>query len=75
MIGTLVRRQVMQYREQDLRYDAENDNLEAEFVRRQAKGKQYRRKRSIRATRRRSKASASKPGCGIGARRHHRWSW
>jgi hypothetical protein len=65
----------MRYRDQEFSYDSENDNLEAEFVRQQSSGKQYRRKRSIRATRRSAKASAAKPGCGMGARRHHRWTW
>ena len=65
----------MQYRYQEFSYDSENENPEAEFVRQQASGKQYCRKRSIRATRRSAKATASKPGCGIGARRHNRWTW
>src|SRR5262245_9775401 len=59
-------KRVMRYRDHEISYDAENGNLEAEFVRQQASGKQYRRKRSIRATRRSVKATASKPGCGIG---------
>jgi hypothetical protein len=66
----------MQYRDHELSYDSENENLEVEFVRQQAGGKQYRRKGSIRATRRRStKASSTKPGCGLGARRNRRWTW
>jgi hypothetical protein len=65
----------MRYRDHEIRYESENDSLEAEFVRQQTSGKQDRRKRSIRATRRSTKASALKPGCGIGARRHHRWTW
>ena len=66
----------MQYREQELQYDSENDELTAEFTRQQAAGKQYCRKRSAVATRRRSsKAPGSRPGCGIGARRNRRWTW
>jgi hypothetical protein len=76
MIVGPVRKQVMQYRDHELSYDSENENFEVEFVRQQAGGKQYRRKRSIRATRRRAtKTSSSKPGCGLGARRNHRWTW
>ena len=56
----------MRYRDQEFSYDSENDNLEAEFVRQQASGKQYRHKRSIRAMRRSVKASTTNPGCGMG---------
>ena len=65
----------MQYREHELRYEADNEELETEFVRQQAAGKQYRRKRSIHATRRRSAKNGSHPGCGISARRNRRWTW
>jgi hypothetical protein len=75
VIETVQETRVMRYRDHEIRYESENDNLEAEFVRQQSSGKQYRRKRSIRATRRSTKASVTKPGCGIGARRHHRWTW
>lgn len=76
MNAVVVRRIVMQYRDHELRYDADNDQLDAEFVRQQSAGKQYRRKRSICATRRRvSKAAGPHPGPGIGGRRNHRWTW
>jgi hypothetical protein len=66
----------MQYRESEFRYDAVNEEYEADFVRQPSDGRQYSRKRSVRATRRRtSKSSAAHPGCGMGARRKHRWTW
>ena len=65
----------MQYRGQEFQYDAENSEVDAETGRKPpSAGNQYRRKRSIQATRRRSK-SANQPGCGIGARRNNRWTW
>ena len=66
----------MQYRDSAIQYDAELEELEAGFLREPTDGKQYRRKRSMRATHRRSSKSAvSIPGCGIGARRQKRWTW
>jgi hypothetical protein len=63
----------MQYRDQEVRYDSDSDELEAE-VQRQSDGKQYRAKRSAKPSRRRPDKS-NKPGCGISARRNHRWTW
>jgi hypothetical protein len=66
----------MQYRDSAIQYDSEHEEFEAALVREPADGKQYRRKRSMRATRRRSsKSAASNPGCGMGARRQKRWTW
>lgn len=66
----------MQYRDSEIHYDSDSEKLEAELTRDAADGKQYRRKRSARATRKRTaKRSASNPGCGIGARRQRRWTW
>ncbi len=63
----------MQYRDHDFRYDSDSDELETE-ARRQQEDKQYRSKRSAKPTRRRV-AKPTHPGCGIAARRNHRWSW
>lgn len=72
----LIRRKVMQYRGHEAEYVSESGDPEAEFVEQQHEKKQYRRKRSIRATRRRrSKAGGSRPSCGMGARRNKRWTW
>jgi hypothetical protein len=63
----------MQYRDHEFRYDSESEQLEAEALREQKDGKQYRAKRSAKPSRRRTKTSH--PSCGISARRNHRWTW
>jgi hypothetical protein len=66
----------MQYRDSELRYDSESDELDLQFTRQKVDGRQYRRKRSVNATRSHStKSSGARPDCGIGARRNRRWSW
>jgi len=76
MKAMIARRTEMKYRDSEIRYDSDSEHLEAELVRDSAVGKQYRRKRSIQATRKRAaKATASNPGCGMGARRQRRWTW
>jgi hypothetical protein len=74
MNAVIQRRPVMQYRDQEIRYDSDSEELEAEVERQQNDGKQYRTKRSAKPTRRRS-AKSPQPGCGISARRNHRWTW
>lgn len=74
MNAVIQRRPVMQYREHEIRYDSDSDEMEADVRRQENDGKQYRTKRSAKPNRRRSSKSA-KPGCGMGARRNHRWSW
>ena len=65
----------MQYRDQAFRYDSDTlIELEAEFVRELAEGKQYRQKRSS-APKRRKSPKASNPGCGIAGRKNHQWNW
>jgi hypothetical protein len=65
----------MQYRDQAFRYDSESlIELEAEFVRDLAEGKQYRQKRSSGQKRRKS-PKASNPGCGMSARKNRHWDW
>jgi hypothetical protein len=65
----------MQYRGQEFQYDVEDNELGQSTRTSDSSGdKEYRRKRSIRAKRRRTK-NANHPGCGIGARRNNRWSW
>jgi hypothetical protein len=64
----------MQYRDQEIRYDSDSDEIEAEGQRKQNDGKQYRTKRSAKPSRR-GPAKSSHPGCGISARRNRRWSW
>jgi hypothetical protein len=73
MNAVLVRRKVMKYRELEFRYDS--DNFDPESGEKETSGKEYRRKRPIRASRRRKSKPANHPGCGIGARRNNRWSW
>lgn len=65
----------MQYRDLEFRYDAD-DTLEpdSEYTRQMASKKQYSQKRKPQLKRRKS-AKSSHPGCGMGARRNHRWSW
>jgi hypothetical protein len=71
-----VRRNEMQYRDSELRYDSESDELDLQFTRQKVDGRQYRRKRSVNATRSHStKSPGTRPDCGIGARRNRRWSW
>ena len=75
MTSTVVRRNVMEYRDHEFRYDA--DNLlepDAESVRQLSEGKQYRQQRSVRPKRRKA-PKATHPGCGMGARRNRRWTW
>jgi hypothetical protein len=64
----------MQYRDQEFRYDSDSDALDADYVRQQNDGKQYRSKRSAKPTRRRT-PKTSHPGCGIAGRRNRRWTW
>jgi hypothetical protein len=65
----------MQYRGQEFSYDTDGSDYGCEARTQESSGdKQYRRKRSIKATRRRTK-SPNQPGCGIGARRNNRWTW
>ena len=64
----------MQYRDHEIRYDSDSEELEVEALRQQTDGKQYRSKRSAKPSRRRP-SKASQPGCGISARRNHRWTW
>ena len=65
----------MQYRDHEIRYDSDSDELEAEILRSQKDGKQYRSKRSAKPSRRSTPKTSDRPGCGIAARRNHRWSW
>lgn len=65
----------MQYRDLEIRYDSDSDEMEAEVRRQENGGKQYRAKRSAKPTRRRANKSSNQPGCGMAARRNHRWSW
>ena len=64
----------MKYRDHEIRYDSDSDDLEAEALSRQQDGKQYRAKRSAKPSRR-SSAKPERPGCGIAARRNRRWAW
>jgi hypothetical protein len=64
----------MQYRDHEIRYDSDSEEFE-EAQRQQNEGKQYRTKRSAKPSRRRASKSQNQPGCGISARRNHRWSW
>jgi hypothetical protein len=76
MNAVLLRRKIMQYRGHDFQYESDNDALEPETAQEPTSGKEYRRKRSMQATRRNtSKEPKNRPGCGIGARRNHRWTW
>jgi hypothetical protein len=71
---TAVRRNVMQYRDHEFRYDAEQLlDIDSDYAK-TANGKQYVQKRSVRPKRRRS-PKASHPGCGMGARRGRKWAW
>jgi hypothetical protein len=64
----------MQYRDHEIRYDSDSEELETEASRQQNDGKQYRSKRSAKPKRHRS-VKTTQPGCGISARRNRRWSW
>ena len=64
----------MKYRDHEIRYDSDSDELETEATREQSEGKNYRSKRSAKPSRRRV-SKTTQPGCGISARRNHRWSW
>jgi len=65
----------MKYRDQESRYDSDMLlELENEFVRETADGKQYRQKRSGNPKRRKA-PKASHPGHGIGGRRNRHWTW
>lgn len=76
MNAVLVGIEVMKYRDQRFQYEWDADGIDAVSVRRQTAGKQYCRKRLIRATHRSTrKSAANKPGCGIGARHRKRWNW
>ena len=65
MNAVMLRRPVMQYRDQEFRYESEGDELDTESVRQQTDGKQYRSKRS-------SKASSSPSAEGNSSRPRHR---
>jgi hypothetical protein len=72
---TVVRRVVMEYRDQEFRYDADEImEPHADYIRQVAGGKQYMQKRSVRPKRRRS-PKAAHPGNGMGARRNRHWTW
>jgi hypothetical protein len=65
----------IQYCDQAFRYDSDTLlELESEFVRELADGKQYRQKRSS-SQKRRKAPKASSPGCGMAGRCNRRWSW
>lgn len=74
MNAVILRRPVMQYRDHEIRYDSDSDELEAEALRQQNEGKQYRTKRSAKPSRRRV-VKPTHPGYGIAGRRNHRWTW
>ena len=65
----------MEYRDHEFRYDAEDIEPETEHIRQLSEGKQYSQKRSVHRPKRRKAPKAAHPGCGIGARRNHRWTW
>ncbi len=67
----------MQYRDHEFRYDSDSEEIDAEAIRDQKNGKQYRAKRSAKLSRRRgtTKSSPSHPGCGMAGRRNRRWGW
>jgi hypothetical protein len=74
MNSTAPRSPGIQYRDQAFRYDSDTLlELESEFVRALSGGKQYRQKRS--GVSKRKPPKGSHPGCGIGGRRNHRWTW
>jgi hypothetical protein len=75
MNSTVARRNVMEYRDQEFRYDAERlFELESDCVRKLSESKQYRQKRSTRPKRRKAPRAAH-PGYGIGGRRQRHWTW
>jgi hypothetical protein len=64
----------MQARDLELQYQLDNDDLVTEAAKQQSSGKQYRARRSFKASRRRV-PKASHPGYGVSGRRHRRWTW
>ena len=62
----------MQYRDHEVRFDWDSDELEAEALLQQNNGKRHRMKRCAKPTRRRH-VKSSHPSYGIAGRRHHRW--
>jgi hypothetical protein len=70
----VVKRPIMEYRDQEFRYESDSEEFQADLVRQQTSGKEYRAKRSSRDSRRRS-PKASHPGHGISGRRNRRWAW
>lgn len=65
----------MQYRDLEFRYDGDDAlDPDSEYTRQLSTRKQYSQQRPPRMKRRKS-AKSSHPGCGISARRNHRWSW
>jgi hypothetical protein len=74
MNALAVRRPAMKYRDQEIRYESEGDEVDAEAIRQQTDGKQYRSKRSAKPSRRRV-TKVAHPGHGIGGRRNRRWTW
>jgi hypothetical protein len=76
MNAVVVRRKVMQYRDHEFQYEVDGVELGTESGRDQSADKDYRRKRPLRSSRRRSsKATSSHPGYGMSGRRNHRWAW
>ncbi len=75
MNSTTPRSTIMQYRDQEFRYDSDMlCELEIKFVRGLSDGNHYRQKRSGSPKRRRA-ARVSHAGHGISGRRNHRWTW
>jgi hypothetical protein len=69
------RNNVMTYRDNDIRYDAETlQQLDSDLARDLSAGKQYRQKRTNKPKRRKP-PKVSHPGCGISGRRNHYWTW
>ena len=64
----------MQYRDLEFQYEAGNDELGAEPARQRSAGKQYRRTRFAKSTRRQV-PKGSRPDRGICGRRKRRWTW
>ena len=76
MNTVVVRRKVMQYRGHSFQYELDGFDVESESEPQQSTNKDYRRKRPMRSSRRRSsKAAGSHPGYGMAGRRNHRWAW
>lgn len=64
----------MQYRDLEIQYEVDNEELGSEFARQQSAGKQYRTKKTAKLLRRKV-PKASHPGHGISARRNRHWAW